>query len=189
MSTIVEYLKDPYLVVRFQSFFGVHGVSESKSKQFSATISSTSGRPFSSQVNGIKDSLNQGDQDFMSGKDKISTRDEKVFNSTWQNEEGHRLRPRPVNGLNGGVPSEAPFEDIVSSESDAEVSPYIIKQKFWYYFFLFGTYLGDEVFYATFLPFWFWNIDGAVGRRIVMVWAIVMYLGQSILLKLQFTIS
>ncbi|KAB0794671.1 hypothetical protein PPYR_11510 [Photinus pyralis] len=55
-----------------------------------------------------------------------------------------------------------------------------IRNKFWYYFFLFGTALGDETFYTFFIPFWFWNIDGAVGRRVVLVWSIVMYIGQSI---------
>lgn len=174
-SGVVEYLKDPYLVLRFQSFFGVQ--STSKSKQFSATVYSSHGSHFGSQDNGIKDSFNQGDQDCVRKKEKVSARDKKVASSTWNNEEGHRLRPKPVNKLNCGVPKEDLFEDIISSESDAEVLPYIIKQKFWYYFFLFGTYLGDEVFYATFLPFWFWNIDGAVGRRIVMVWAIIMYIG------------
>ncbi|XP_066260883.1 sphingosine-1-phosphate phosphatase 2-like [Euwallacea similis] len=61
-----------------------------------------------------------------------------------------------------------------------ENSKYIIRNKFWYYLFVFGTALGDEVFYTTFIPFWFWNIDGAVGRRVVLVWTLVMYIGQSI---------
>lgn len=55
---------------------------------------------------------------------------------------------------------------------------YRITNKFWYYLFIIGTELGDELFYATMIPFWFWNIDGAVGRRVVLVWATVMYIGQ-----------
>lgn len=55
---------------------------------------------------------------------------------------------------------------------------YRINNKFWYYLFLFGTELGDETFYATMIPFWFWNVDGCVGRRVVFVWAITMYFGQ-----------
>lgn len=55
-----------------------------------------------------------------------------------------------------------------------------INNKFWYYLFLIGTELGDEIFYATMIPFWFWNIDGAVGRRVVFVWSIVMYIGQGL---------
>lgn len=63
------------------------------------------------------------------------------------------------------------------SDSDNEKTNYIINNWLWYYIFVMGTELGDEIFYATFIPFWFWNIDGAVGRRIVMVWSLVMYIG------------
>lgn len=59
--------------------------------------------------------------------------------------------------------------------------PYRVTNKFWYYLFIIGTELGDEIFYATFIPFWFWNIDSAVGRRVIMVWSAVMYVGRSIL--------
>ncbi|KAI4497383.1 hypothetical protein M0802_007394 [Mischocyttarus mexicanus] len=61
-----------------------------------------------------------------------------------------------------------------------ESPAFIVKNHFWYYLFLFGTELGDEVFYSAFIPFWFWNIDGAVGRRVVLVWAIVMSIGQAL---------
>ncbi|XP_025162499.1 sphingosine-1-phosphate phosphatase 1 isoform X2 [Harpegnathos saltator] len=57
---------------------------------------------------------------------------------------------------------------------------YTINNAFWYYLFLFGTELGDEIFYSAFIPFWFWNVDGAVGRRVVLVWAIVMSIGQAL---------
>lgn len=60
---------------------------------------------------------------------------------------------------------------------DEEKLEYKIKNKLWYFIFMFGTALGDELFYSCFIPFWFWNIDGAVGRRVVLVWAIVMYIG------------
>lgn len=55
----------------------------------------------------------------------------------------------------------------------------MISNKFWYYLFIIGTELGDETFYATFIPFWFWNIDGAIGRRVIFLWSIVMYFGQA----------
>lgn len=65
------------------------------------------------------------------------------------------------------------------SKADA-VKGYRITNKFWYYLFVLGTELGDEIFYATMIPFWFWNIDGAVGRRVVFLWSVVMYIGQSL---------
>jgi len=55
---------------------------------------------------------------------------------------------------------------------------YTITNPFWYYLFLFGTELGDEIFYTTFIPFLFWNVDGAIGRRVVLVWAIIMSIGK-----------
>lgn len=67
------------------------------------------------------------------------------------------------------------------SATENEISDsagYQITNKFWYYLFVIGTELGDELFYATMIPFWFWNVDGAVGRRVVFVWSIVMYIGQ-----------
>ncbi|XP_065331528.1 sphingosine-1-phosphate phosphatase 2-like [Cloeon dipterum] len=69
---------------------------------------------------------------------------------------------------------------LPSSDSEADTKDFVVTNKFWYYLFTFGTILGDEIFYACFIPFWFWNVDGAVGRRFVMVWAIVMYIGQGI---------
>lgn len=56
----------------------------------------------------------------------------------------------------------------------------VIGNYFWYYTFLFGTILGDELFYSIFIPFWFWNIDSVVGRRMVFIWAVTMYIGQTL---------
>ncbi|KAL1766959.1 sphingosine-1-phosphate phosphatase 1 [Sigmodon hispidus] len=44
--------------------------------------------------------------------------------------------------------------------------------------FSFGTKLGNELFYILFFPFWIWNLDPFVGRRLVIIWVLVMYLGQ-----------
>lgn len=53
-----------------------------------------------------------------------------------------------------------------------------VTNKFWYYLFLFGTYLGDEIGYAIIIPFLIWNVDSAVARKMVIVWAVVMYIGK-----------
>ncbi|KFO84422.1 Sphingosine-1-phosphate phosphatase 2, partial [Buceros rhinoceros silvestris] len=55
---------------------------------------------------------------------------------------------------------------------------YIVKNYFYYYLFKFSAALGEEIFYITFLPFIYWNIDHSVSRRMVIVWSIVMYIGQ-----------
>uniref|UniRef100_A0A4W3GVZ0 Sphingosine-1-phosphate phosphatase 1 n=1 Tax=Callorhinchus milii TaxID=7868 RepID=A0A4W3GVZ0_CALMI len=55
---------------------------------------------------------------------------------------------------------------------------FIVRNKLLYYLFSFGTELGNELFYITFFPFWLWNIDPYVGRRLIVIWVWVMYLGQ-----------
>lgn len=55
---------------------------------------------------------------------------------------------------------------------------YKIENKLWYYIFLFGTQLGEEPFGALFFSFWFWNLDACIGRKLVLVWNLVMYIGQ-----------
>ncbi|OWR49229.1 sphingosine-1-phosphate phosphohydrolase [Danaus plexippus plexippus] len=82
------------------------------------------------------------------------------------------------------IPSDISGSSQCSSTTDSSEGPEElechINNKFWYYLFVIGTSLGDEIFYATFIPFWFWNVDGAVGRRVVLVWTVVMYIGQGI---------
>ncbi|XP_029453989.1 sphingosine-1-phosphate phosphatase 1 isoform X2 [Rhinatrema bivittatum] len=55
---------------------------------------------------------------------------------------------------------------------------FVINNKFLYYLFSFGTELGNELFYISFFPFWIWNVDAYVGRKLIVIWVLVMYLGQ-----------
>ncbi|KGL78117.1 Sphingosine-1-phosphate phosphatase 2, partial [Tinamus guttatus] len=55
---------------------------------------------------------------------------------------------------------------------------YVVKNYFYYYLFRFSAALGEEVFYITFLPFTYWNIDHSVSRRMIVIWSVVMYIGQ-----------
>lgn len=72
---------------------------------------------------------------------------------------------------NGEVKTNRP---VVEKENEID---HHITNKFWYYLFLFGTYLGDEIGYAIVIPFLIWNIDSAVARKMVLVWAAIMYIG------------
>ena len=56
---------------------------------------------------------------------------------------------------------------------------YLINNTFLYYLFRFGASLGNEIFFITFFPFWFWNVDGYVGRLMCTFLALFMYLGQA----------
>lgn len=67
-----------------------------------------------------------------------------------------------------------------SNERQTEVVDYKISNFVLHYLFHFSANLGNEIFYMTFLPFWFWNIDGCVGRRLTTFWCIFMYVGQAL---------
>ncbi|OCT80972.1 hypothetical protein XELAEV_18027784mg [Xenopus laevis] len=72
---------------------------------------------------------------------------------------------------NGSYANGAPKQGITKK--------YQVQNYFLYYLFRFAAALGQEVFYITFLPFTYWNLDPFIGHRLVVVWAIVMYLGQA----------
>ncbi|XP_062902287.1 sphingosine-1-phosphate phosphatase 1 [Mobula hypostoma] len=74
----------------------------------------------------------------------------------------HKKKPRRRNSLN---------EEAAGAE-------FIIRNRLLYYLFSLGTELGNELFCITFFPFWLWNIDPYVGRRLIVIWVWVMYLGQ-----------
>ena len=74
-------------------------------------------------------------------------------------------------------------------EADKEGTDYEVTNQLWFWLFKFGTSLGEEIFYASMFPFWFWNVDGAVGRRVVVIWALSMFIGITLfsLIKSNFT--
>lgn len=43
-----------------------------------------------------------------------------------------------------------------------------------------GSELGNELFYITFLPFVFWNVDDYIARRLIVLWVFNMYAGQGL---------
>lgn len=57
---------------------------------------------------------------------------------------------------------------------------YSVGNNFFYWFFLFITNIGNEVFYISFLPFVTWNYDDKVMILTCMAWAFNMYIGQAL---------
>ncbi|XP_053695201.1 sphingosine-1-phosphate phosphatase 1-like [Sabethes cyaneus] len=97
------------------------------------------------------------------------------------NSNGHGSWPdkkKAANGTATTVTNDRNDKNLAQDSNNDE--KYRVNNKFWYYFFVIGTELGDEIFYATFIPLWFWNVDSAVGRRVVMVWSAIMYVGQTL---------
>lgn len=95
----------------------------------------------------------------------------------YSNYSEHKRHRRKESDESSMLSEKSSKNSDAKQKSDAAIG-YRITNKFWYYLFVIGTELGDELFYATMIPFWFWNIDGAVGRRVVFVWSTVMYIGQ-----------
>lgn len=61
----------------------------------------------------------------------------------------------------------------------ASAKRYRINNYFWYYLFSFGSKLGYELFYSLSFSYCYWNVDSFVCRRLMLVWAILMYCGQA----------
>ncbi|KAM9318406.1 sphingosine-1-phosphate phosphatase 2 [Pholidichthys leucotaenia] len=57
---------------------------------------------------------------------------------------------------------------------------YEVRNRLLHFLFLFSAGLGHEVFYITCLPSIHWNLDPFLCRRLVNMWALVMYIGQAL---------
>lgn len=78
---------------------------------------------------------------------------------------GWRRRPRR-NSLSG------------EEEEEGGCQEFATRSRLLYYLFSLGTELGNELFYILFFPCCIWNVDAWLGRRLVIVWVWVMYVGQ-----------
>ncbi|XP_026464204.1 sphingosine-1-phosphate phosphatase 1-like [Ctenocephalides felis] len=158
----VEYLKGPDLVVEVQKYFGVK-YKPSVQKNNSDTEYDINRKQIENQ------------QKYTATKNIYEQSDNSQFNDV-------NLKCHKRNVSTESQSSQCVSTDDASTDSDIELNKpkYEITNKFWYYLFRIGTELGDEIFYATFIPFWFWNIDGAVGRRVIFVWSVIMYIGQGL---------
>jgi sphingosine-1-phosphate phosphatase 1 len=154
-SNFVQHYRDPYLVSRIQEFFGVQ-IHYNELYQNAATDTINDCPVSASEKNGL---LNSKRNTFKNG---LFNQEKKTTTNKYQDDKSY-LNHRDT--------------DAIRIEHR---KAYTIQNYFWYYLFLFGTELGDEIFYLTFIPFWFWNIDGAAGRKIVLVWATIMSIGQAL---------
>ncbi|OXB75690.1 UNVERIFIED_CONTAM: hypothetical protein H355_015384 [Colinus virginianus] len=85
---------------------------------------------------------------------------------------------------NGAVPGGAappqrrrrPRRNSLTEEDGCQ--EFSTRSRFLYYLFSLGTELGNELFYILFFPFCIWNLDAWLGRRLIIIWVWVMYVGQ-----------
>ncbi|XP_057336643.1 sphingosine-1-phosphate phosphatase 2-like [Microplitis mediator] len=148
MNSFINYLKEPELVAEIQKFFGVEYEENLNLKKKNIN----NGR---SKINCNEDTngcLLRNDINLCDIRDEKNKYCKNLYKDDNYDDDGH---------------------EITKGEKLT-----IINNYYWYYLFLFSTELGDEIFYTTFIPFMFWNIDALVGRRVVLVWGIIMTIGQ-----------
>lgn len=186
MSGLIKWLDDPYLVVKFQRFFGVvpnkHGADEvTRSTENKKTENlKTTGEELGNSncvLNGSAGVHENGEGHNLQNGHVESLR----LRGT--SAQGEKVEQKDLKTGNTDSTAGSIAWDIVSNQERGiedrwETDEYVIKNKPLYYIFNFGANLGNEIFYITFFPFWLWNIDSFVGRRVCIFWALFMYLGQ-----------
>lgn len=159
LMKMLDYLKDAQLVASIQQFFGIKIYYDRNDKAFQ-----------------------EGERKYTkiddSEENYIATCRIKKINGYDASSKRLNAHARQISRLLEQGTNESAINTKHKETSTPSNNPnYAIANSFWYYTFIFGTELGDEIFYSTFIPFLFWNIDGAVGQRVVLVWAIVMTIG------------
>ncbi|XP_029281309.1 sphingosine-1-phosphate phosphatase 1-like [Cottoperca gobio] len=162
-----NYLQDPRHVARFQNVCGVKGTfpviptepncGESEPDRVGLRKRGQQGGP-SSVVNGAAGDASAPQVNGMQGD--VTVRPDGP--SANVDPDTARAKPLRKNSLTGDVGQE-----------------FLIHNKFLFYLFTFGTELGNEMFFIVFFPFLFWNIDALVSRRLIVVWAWNLFVGQS----------
>lgn len=77
---------------------------------------------------------------------------------------------------NEGSSQSSSLADSIPSSA----TRYRINNHFWYYLFSFGSKLGYEFFYSLSFSYCYWNVDSFLCRRLMLVWALLMYVGQAL---------
>ncbi|KAJ7345267.1 hypothetical protein JRQ81_001217 [Phrynocephalus forsythii] len=199
---LIASLQDPEKVARFQRLCGVEGPPgwPKGSASWTPTMlangsSSCCGCPAGAQAEG-----EGGGADRHRGLSSSSSSSNSSSNSSSHkvDEQGDGWDWNGVkNGLIAGEacgfeshPGEAPGRDKRqpwgakrqprrnSLTGETICQEFSIRSPLLYYLFSFGTELGNELFYILFFPFCIWNLDACLGRRLIIIWVWVMYLGQ-----------
>lgn len=161
---LMHYLQDPQHVARFQELCGVRG-TDTRDKLSNGVPGTLQG-----------DVQNGGGDATRRRPAGAETDREKRNNSLANGAAGENMRARDKDGDDAQGSAVKPLRRNSLTEDVGQ--EFIIENKFLFYLFTLGTELGNELFYISFFPFFMWNVDAYVSRRLVVVWVWVMYLGQ-----------
>uniref|UniRef100_A0A1A8C6Z2 Sphingosine-1-phosphate phosphatase 1 n=2 Tax=Nothobranchius kadleci TaxID=1051664 RepID=A0A1A8C6Z2_NOTKA len=199
MKQQLRYLQDPNLVARFQHLCGVRGtfpgaVCADSCKTADQTRSHNNG-VFHPHITESLTGAGESIQPRRRIGDASTNLKHEIGNAS-QNGAAASVAASagdaaPARVGHGAVRPGSGLEGLPGSSQGSTVKPlrrnsltgdagqeFVIENRLLYYLFTFGTELGNEFFYITFFPFIIWNVEAFVGRRLIMVWVWVMYLGQ-----------
>ena len=182
LRNAIETLQDPHLVSRFQRYFGIRETSYPEAPK----IYQRNGRSYDRDLSPVSHEHGTYVESTSQQDDKLSSTHVKTFSGNSNTQENRRSDDETSGSDSAGSRKSRIkallFQSMTAegeyTDSDGETRDFIVTKPLWHALFVFGSALGDELFYATFFPLWFWNIDGAVGRRAVLVWFGIMYIGK-----------
>ncbi|KAM4633234.1 sphingosine-1-phosphate phosphatase 1-like [Polymixia lowei] len=187
---LCNYLQDPCHVARFQNICGVKGTFPDKLSKVEDELKSS----------GAKDCGGGSEQEYPLRRNRAAVRRHDQTDSSDVVVGNGAAVPGSaeagdvtVTQVNRIQTSGGPVGSAIPVDSDnARAKPlrrnsltgdmgqeFIIHNKFLFYLFTFGTELGNEMFFIVFFPFLFWNVDALVSRRLIVVWAWNLFVGQS----------
>ncbi|TNM94959.1 hypothetical protein fugu_017718 [Takifugu bimaculatus] len=169
---VCSYLQDPCHVARFQKICGVIGSFPVKPKN----LGSGESEP---DVPGLRKRIQQGEQcsDVNFGNGAVGDAASSQPNGM---QSDRSVGPGGTSAAAGVESDTVRSKPLRRNSLTEEVGQeFLIHNKFLFYLFTFGTELGNEMFFIVFFPFLFWNIDALASRRLIIVWAWNLFLGQS----------
>ncbi|KTG44383.1 hypothetical protein cypCar_00000874 [Cyprinus carpio] len=175
--SLCRYLQDPCHVARFQQLCGVRGTFSKKPAEAGESDEELG-------VNGACVGQCQGDP-AASGDSAHGLSDQRLRKSlkAAENVEQDECSAAFLNGPSGRDTerdSKGTVKPLRRNSLTGDVGQeFIIENKFLFYLFTIGTELGNEMFFIVFFPFLMWNVDPYVSRQLIVVWAWVLFLGQS----------
>lgn len=165
-----NYLQDPCHVARFQKFCGVRGSFPVKTTKLDSGHSQ-------SDFSGLRKRVQEGGH-----CPEVSFGNGAAGDATASQANGmqgdNTARPHGASAAaNVDTTRSKPLRKNSLTEDVGQ--EFLVHNKFLFYLFTFGTELGNEMFFIVFFPFLFWNIDALVSRRLIIVWAWNLFVGQS----------
>jgi len=199
MLEIGTYLNEPVLVARFQRMCGIEGARSRRPScdedQNNTPVQNKQGNGHSifheNATNGFSNGHTNGYTNGHAQNGNAHTLDELkhrnihgVANGHNQNGDCGDRDEAKLNGHTKDSPQNGttPTTRRTRTESTGctqEEYNYAVENNWLFYLFHLGANLGNEVFYITFYPWLIWNVDGFLGRRVCVFWALFMYLGQA----------